>query len=60
MRRLPSQNQAFYDGLELFYGVPTGGNLAVLDALRGVTAEEVTAAAKGYIDPDGWIAAIVR
>jgi len=60
MRRLPSQNQAFYDGLYLLYGVPTGGNLEFLEALRGVGPEEVAAAAKRYIDPDGWVTAIAR
>ena len=60
MRRLPSQNQAMYDGLSLFYGRPTGGNLEFLEALSAVTPEQVAAAAKRYIDPERWVVAIVR
>jgi len=60
MRRLPSQNQAMYDGLSLFRGQPTGGNLEFLEALSAVTPEQVAEAAKRYVDPDRWVVAIVR
>jgi zinc protease len=60
MRRLPTQNQAMYDGLSLFRGRPTGGNLEFLEALSKVTPEQVAEAAKRYVDPDLWAVAIVR
>ena len=60
MRRLPTQNQAMYDGLQLFYGRPTGGNLEFLEAISTVTPEQVADAAKRYIDPDRWVVAIIR
>jgi len=60
MRRLPSQNQAMYDGLSLFYGLPTGGNLEFLEQLSAVTPEQVAEAAKRFIDPESWAVTIVR
>ena len=60
MRRLPSQNQAMYDGLSLLHRRPTGGNLEFLEALSTVTPEQVAEAAKRYVDPDRWVVAIVR
>ena len=60
MRRLPAQNQAMYDGLELFHGRPTGGNLEFLEEISAVTPEQVAEAARRYVDPDRWVVAIVR
>jgi zinc protease len=60
MRRLPAQNQAMYDGLKLFRGRPTVGNLEFLEAISTVTPEQVAAAAKRYVDPERWVVAIVR
>ena len=60
MRRLPAQNQAMYDGLELFLGLPTGGNLRFLEEISTVTPEQAAEAAKRYIDPDRWVVAIIR
>jgi predicted Zn-dependent peptidase len=60
MRRLPSQNQAFYDGLRLLYGGPSDGNLDYLEAMARVTPEQALEAAKLYIDPDRWAVAIAR
>jgi len=60
MRRLPSQNQAMYDGLSLFHGRPTGGNLEFLEAMSTLTPEQVAEAAKRYVAPERWAVAIVR
>ena len=60
MRRLPRQNQAYYDGLTLLYGTPSGGELESLEALSRVTSDEILAAAKRYLDLDNWATAIVR
>jgi len=60
MRRLPRQNQAYYDGLRLLYGRATGGDLDFLAALGEVTPEQVSEAARKYIDPETWIVATVR
>ena len=60
MRRLPSQNQAMYDGLSLFHGRPTGGNLEFLEAMSTLNPEQVAEAAKRYVDPERWAVAIVR
>lgn len=60
MRRLPRQNQAMYDGLRLFYGQPTGGNLEFLEAMGRLAPEQVVAAAKRYMLPESWAVAVVR
>jgi len=60
MRRLTSQNQAMYDGLQILYGVFTSGNLDFLAAMGAVTPGEVAAAARRYIQPDQWSLAVVR
>jgi len=60
MRRLPRQNQAFYDGLRLLFGAPTGGDLEFLEALGQVTPEEVVKAARRYMNSDQWAVAIAR
>jgi zinc protease len=60
MRRLPRQNQAYYDGLTLLYGRPSGGELESLEALSSVTPDEILAVAKRYLDLDDWAVAIVR
>lgn len=48
------------DGLSLFRGRPTEGNLEFLEALSAVTAVQVAEAAKRYIDPDRWGVSVVR
>ena len=60
MRRLPSQNQAMYDSLQIFYRMPTGGNLEFLAAMNAVTPDQVSAAARRYIRPEQWSLAMVR
>jgi zinc protease len=60
MRRLPRQNQAYYDGLRLLFGEPSGGDLEFLDALGRVTPAEVVKAAQRYMTTDAWVVAIAR
>ena len=60
MRRLPRQNQAFYDGLRILFGAPTGGDLEFLEALGEVTPEEVVKAARRYMNSSQWAVAIAR
>jgi zinc protease len=60
MRRLPRKNQAFYDGLDLLYGVPSGGSLEFLEGLGAITTADVAAAVTRYVDADTWSVAIAR
>jgi len=60
MRRLPRQNQAYYDGLTLLYGTTSGGELEFLEALGAVTPEEILRVARHYVNLDAWAVAVVR
>ncbi len=59
MRRLPSQNQAMYDGLDLFRGEPSEGSLQALAALSRVTPAQIRQAAR-HLQPSRWAVAVAR
>jgi len=60
MRRLPAQNQAMYDGLDLLYGQPSSGSLDFLEAMGRITPDQVRRAAERYLVPETWAIAVAK